>query len=110
MRYSNRIRVLNDSERDRQSLNDRGVRQIYQYPTPKLAHPTPTQIATLNSVEHIWTTGDRFFKLANEYYSSSQMWWVIAWFNQKPTEAHMSAGDSIQIPLPLERVLSFLEV
>ena len=54
--------------------------------------------------------GDRYFKLAYEYYGDSKLWWVIAWYNQKPSEADVKNGDTIFIPLPLDKVLSALRV
>ena len=61
-------------------------------------------------MDHIWKEGDRFFKLAHQYYGDSTMWWVIAWFNRTPTEAHVSLGDTIYIPRPLDLVLDYLNI
>jgi len=58
----------------------------------------------LREVDHVWKLGDRFYKLAHKYYSNAEMWWVIAWYNQTPTESHVSPGQLIQIPLPLDKV------
>jgi len=64
----------------------------------------------LQKVGHIWTLGDRYYKLAHQHYGESQYWWVIAWFNKKPTEAHLSLGDVVYVPLPLSRILNLLKV
>jgi len=37
------------------------------------------------------------------------MWWVIAWYNQKPTEAHFNVGDVVYIPTPLANVLQYFK-
>ena len=55
--------------------------------------------------QHVWKAGDCYYKLANQYYGDAQYWWVIALFNQKPTEADVDLGDLIEIPLPLEAIL-----
>ena len=34
------------------------------------------------------------------------MWWVIAWFNQAPTESHLVIGDTIEVPISIEQALS----
>jgi nucleoid-associated protein YgaU len=60
----------------------------------------------LISQQHIWSSGDRFYKLAHSAYGDSKYWWVIAWYNKTPTEAHVQIGDILYIPLPLERILS----
>ena len=79
--------------------------QVTQFSTPKFKHPSVEEMANFNTISHIWTTGDRYFKLAHEYYGDSEMWWVIAFFNQKPTEFHLNLGDVVYIPVPLETVL-----
>ena len=56
------------------------------------------------------TEGDRFDLLAHQYYGDSELWWVIAWYNQTPTESHVELGDVLQIPLPLHKVLSSMGV
>jgi len=66
------------------------------------------EIQTLSQVRHIWSTGDRFYKLAAKHYGNPEYWWVIAHYNQRPTEANMSLGDMIRIPLPLEKILTYI--
>jgi hypothetical protein len=53
----------------------------------------------------IWQRKTRLFKLAHEFYGDSRLWWAIAWFNQKPTDAHYKIGDTVYIPSPIETVL-----
>ena len=48
---------------------------------------------------------DRYDQLAQEYYGDSKYWWVIAWYNQRPTEASIKTGQILLVPTPLERVL-----
>ena len=109
-RYVNRKITRNDNKLYKQALKDRNVNFIRQFRTPQLAYPTVEQVRSLQKVGHIWTLGDRYYKLAHKHYGESQYWWVIAWFNKKPTEAHVSLGDTIYVPLPLHSILSFLKV
>jgi nucleoid-associated protein YgaU len=51
--------------------------------------------------------GDRYWKLASRYYGDPKLWWAIAWYNQRPTEAHLKAGTKIFIPQPIDKVLSY---
>ena len=83
----------------------RGLEQVNQYSTPKFRHPDANDIANFSVINHVWKTGDRYFKLAHEYYGDPEMWWVIALYNQKPTEFHAKLGDVLYIPTPLETVL-----
>jgi hypothetical protein len=104
-RYDDRILFRNDEEIFEKLFRDRGVPLIRHYESPVMGHPTPREHAEIESRTHIWRLGDRFFKLAHRYYGDSTLWWLIAWFNKKPTEGHLKVGDSVNIPLNLENAL-----
>ena len=89
-------------------LDDRHVSKIQQYRTPSMKYPTDEQLKRISYVTHSWVYGDRFWKLADRHYGDPKLWWVIAQFNQKPTEAHVEIGDEIKIPFPLGRVLKIM--
>lgn len=106
MRYKNQSIFTNLDEAYKRYLKKtRGLTKIKQYDTPTFKHPTAEEMQNFQTISHIWGTGDRYFKLASEYYDDPTLWWVIALFNQKPTESHVSLGDVIYIPVPLESVL-----
>ena len=109
-RYNNRRIGVNNMPQYEQVLKDRNVPFIRQYTTGELHHPSVLEITDLSVVTRVWKMGDRYFKLAYEYYGDSKLWWVIAWYNQKPSEADVKNGDTIFIPLPLDKVLSALRV
>ena len=50
-------------------------------------------------IEHIWSHGDKLYKLAVKYYGNKEMFWMIGLFNKKPTDAHYSYGDIVLIPI-----------
>lgn len=52
----------------------------------------------------IWQRNTRLFKLAFEFYGDSKLWWIIGWFNQKPTDSHFFVGDEVLIPFPLDEI------
>lgn len=104
-RYDNRAAAINAAPLYRAMLKRRGVNFIRQFKTPSLSFPTDTEMGSLKEIDYTWKTGDRFFKLANEYYGDSTLWWIVAWYNQTPTESHVSTGQVIQVPLPLDAVL-----
>lgn len=89
-------------------LKDRELIRLTHFTSPIIGKITPEQQTFINSLGHIWSQGDRYYKLADEYYQDTDYWWVIAWFNSIPTEAHLNIGDIIQIPTDLETVLSFI--
>ena len=79
-----------------------------QYSTPTLKRISAMQKLTLSEVRHLWKTGDRYYKLADTYYGRPELWWAIALYNEKPTEAHISFGDTIRVPMPIETYLRYL--
>ena len=90
----------------RDYMEMRGVKKIEHYNTPKMSYPPPEDIAeNIERIAHIWKSRDMYWKLAAQHYGDSEMWWVIAWFNKKPTESHVQPGDIIHIPVPLDTVL-----
>jgi len=106
VRYKNQRVFVNDTEPYKRYLKKRGLKHIKQFNTPKMFYPTDIQARqNFTTIKHIWGTGDRYFKLADEFYEDPTMWWVIAFYNQKPTESHVKLGDVIYIPTPLESIL-----
>jgi len=104
-RYKSRNIVVNSNSLYKENMRKRGVKLIRHFTTPALKHITEEEISSLDVVGHIWALGDRFYKLAFKYYGDSEKWWVIAWYNKKPTEFEIANGETIFIPLPLDRVL-----
>jgi len=49
-------------------------------------------------IEHIWSHGDKLYKLAYRYYGNSNSFWIIGLFNNKPTDSHYKYGDIVIIP------------
>lgn len=105
-RFLSRETIFNQDELYRQKMFDKGVNGFVQYNSKFLKYPTPEQLSNIQSVAHIWMQGDSFEKLSFIYYNDSTYWWVIALYNKKPTEQHLSIGDSVFIPLPLFEILS----
>ena len=108
MRYNRQTISVNAQEAYKRYLKKRGMNDIRHFETPTFRYPTAEDPANFQTIRHIWKTGDRFFKLANEYYNDPTLWWVIAFYNQKPTEYHANPGDTIFIPVPLESVLYYM--
>ena len=107
-RYSNRRLINDDNFLLEKKLFNKGVESFIHYESPKIVYPDIKKIQDLNTIKHIWKQGDSFEKLSFTYYNDSSYWWVIATFNQKPTEQHYLVGDSIYIPLPIYKILTFL--
>jgi hypothetical protein len=109
MRYRNQEVFININEAYKRYLKKtRGMDLIKQYDTPTFRHPSREDMKNFNTINHVWTVGDRLFKLADEYYKDPTMWWVIALYNQKPTDFDLKLGDVVYIPVPLENVLFYM--
>ena len=106
-RYSGRAKRVSNGGLYVDHLEARGRSFIRHYSTPILRYPTDQEKKTLVQIGHIWKTGDRYYKLADQHYGDPRYWWVLAWYNKKPTEAHLNLGDSVYIPTPLYLVLEY---
>ena len=105
-RNRNRFVFLNSDELYEDMLRRKRITSLKQYQTRLF-----TNLRSKPGIEtstHIWKTGDRYYKLANTYYGNPQLWWIIALYNQKPTEGHLRIGDVIEIPSPINLLLYYL--
>jgi len=109
-RYINTLTAINDHPFYKKYMEDRGRKSIEQYRTANFVDLTEEQISKLSITGHLWSLGDRYWKLAASYYGDSSYWWVIARYNNAPTECHLNLGDIVEIPAPLEAVLMYMKV
>ena len=102
-------KIINNSNEFYEFLRKkRGVKNIKQHATIRLKNPGSGERQLANTVTHVWSYGDRYFKLAAQYYGRPEYWWVIAWWNGRPTEADVDNGTALQIPTDLEQALQIL--
>lgn len=105
-RYKNNRIVKNDTEEYRSFIERRGLTSITHYGMGGLRYPTELEMANLTIQREEWIRGSALWKLAAQYYNNRpELWWVIAHFNQKPTDHHFVIGDVVYIPLPLDKTL-----
>ena len=90
-------------------FKNRDIQETFQYGMPIIGYPSPSEIRSLDNVLRVWHSTDTLYNVSNEYYSSPQYWWVIAWYNQKASEAEFKVGEQYYVPLPLEAVLNFVQ-
>jgi hypothetical protein len=91
-------------------LEERGVTSITQYTTKIMPDLSRAQRNHLSVAQKLWTVGDRLYKLSAQYYGSPKYWWVIARFNNKPTDAHFNVGETVYIPMPREVIFDMYGV
>ena len=105
MRYNKQNIFTNEEKAYKRFLKMRGATLINQYDTPKFRFPDQNSMAKFSSIQHVWSLGDRYYKLSYAYYGNYDYWWVIALFNGKPTEGHLEYGDVLKIPTNPESIL-----
>jgi len=101
--------ITNSSEYYAPLRKSRGLKKVVQYDVPTLYNPGVADRRRVPTTRHLWKYGDRLYKLAHQYYGSPGYWWVIAWYNGYPTEAHIETGTTLWIPLNLESALNALK-
>jgi len=104
MRYANRTKKIIDRKRHKHLLKKRNLDFAEIYESAKFKFLTDDEKSLISSDVMIWQFGDKMHKVALEYYGNMDDWWVIALFNNTPTEHHIKAGDEIYIPYPLHLV------
>lgn len=105
MRYNKTPIVINNTEQWRKIAKEKGLNYIRQTSTPTIKHPDAEDILAIEESERVWSFGDRLWKIAQNAYNDPKLWWVIAQWNQKPTDAHFKIGDIYFVPFPLPEVL-----
>ena len=107
-RYKNSRIAINNNEMYLELFEERGVKKIKQFRTFSFKRVPQEVLDSIKTVEHIWTYGDTYANLAGKYYSDPKMWWIIASYNRKPTEALLKIGDAIKIPTSISEVMQVL--
>jgi hypothetical protein len=107
-RFANRRIIKNDSPIYKNYLDERGRKFIEHYETIKMDYPTNQQLKSIIYLEHVWSAGDRLYKLSNRYYGNTKDWWIILKFNKIGSEFEIQNGDTIKIPLRLEEVIGII--
>ena len=108
-RYRYRNIVVNNDESYNDQFKNRGIKSVTQFSTPELFYPNSSDLEGITIQTENYGVGTRYYKLAQKYYNDPTYWWVIAHYNQKPTENLFNTGDVIDIPTPLTRILEILE-
>ena len=107
-RYDGRQIFRTSSDLYEGKLKDRNLNHFRYFGTARFQEIDEEDLRDIDEIGHTWSLGDRYYKLAHKYYGDSELWWVIAWYNQKPTEAHLNIGDTLRIPTPLWRIRTIL--
>ena len=107
-RYNSERKMLNNYEEFEELFERRNVNKIEHFRTRTLVYPNSREEDEVSFHRYVWKTQDKFYHISSAYYSDPTLWWVIAQYNNKPTEQHMVAGDILKIPYPLARILQIM--
>ena len=94
--YANQEIMLLNFDSYFEIIENKGLKIIRMRRTQTFEKTRGLEITISN--EHIWSFVDNYRKLSNEYYGTPIYWWVLAFVNKKPTDAHMNIGDEVLIP------------
>ena len=72
-RYDDRDIIINVHELYEEQRSNRGVSRIVHYETPILRHPAIEDFTRITTVPKMWTTGDRFYKIAHQAYGDGNL-------------------------------------
>jgi len=106
-RYDSAKKGTNDNDLYEEFREARNVKTLEQFRTPRFPVLTASVRRRFTPLRHTWKLGDSYWKLAAQYYGDERLWWVIAWYNEKPTESHVQPGGILYIPTPVQEVVSF---
>ncbi len=102
--------MQNTFEEYKDIFKERNVNYINHYTFESFKALKLKDVPDLQMETYMWGSSDRFYKLASTYYGNEKYWWIIAWYNQTPTEHHVEMGQILKIPTPLYKVLSILRL
>lgn len=109
-RYDNRPLLTNRSKNFQDHFDKRNVNFIRHFSTMNINPDAFEKMGGLILEYHIWQLGDRFHKIAEQHYGDGRLWFIIALFNTAPTDAHISIGQTILIPKPIQKVLQIFGI
>ncbi len=104
-RFGNRRKYLNNNELYESLFEKRKIKEVIQYNTATMRFPTTKEKLRIKTVKHVYKVTDKLYNLAQQHYGDPTLWWIIAWYNGKPTEAHFSSGDLVEIPINVNEAL-----
>lgn len=109
-RYRNRKIKYNSDQLIQKILDKKNIAGIRHYISPSFKMPTYLDKINIKTIGEVWKRGDRLSKYAEKYYMDPELWWVIALYNNKPTDAHFSIGDVFYIPTDLNNFFQYVEI
>jgi len=102
--FYSKTTFINSDVLYRKKFENRNIKSITQYSTPKFNQITERDLESIKFFNYAWARGDNWQYIADKFYDSPKDWKILALFNKKPTECHISIGDIIMLPRSLEEL------
>ena len=99
-KYTGQQEVINDIEEYEFLKEKRGLKEIRQ--NEAIVFQRGFKRSMFNVRKHIWSQGDRMYKLSATYYGDIKYWWLIALWNNCPTDSDYYYGQEVEIPGPID--------
>ena len=110
-RYDARsLTKISKNDMPKQIKNLRKLEEVSLFSSPSYSKIDLREIGNMGYEIHVWGKGDRYDNISDMYYDDSRYWWVIAMFNNTPTEHHVSLGDRLIIPDDPETISELMKV
>ena len=98
--------IENDDSVYKDFIRKLGVKKIDHISLILFGDPMNSEFLNdISITKHVYSTGDKMSKIAYKHYGDASLWWVVAWFNGRPTDFHCNVGDTLLVPHPIEEVL-----
>jgi hypothetical protein len=107
-RYGKYGKISNDLDFYSKQIDRRNKKRIVHYRPRPLGIITEELKSRLHFQKDVWQTGTKLYKLSFQYYGVTDLWWLIGFYNNKPTDADWEIGDEIIIPHPPATILNEL--
>ena len=98
-RYTGREEIINDLEEYETLIEKRGKKEIVQNDFFNFNRSFTK--SNFRVKKHTWAQGDKLYKIAGLYYGDIKYWWLIALWNNRPTDADYILGQVVEIPYPI---------
>jgi hypothetical protein len=94
--FNKQEKAIIDNDLYFEILEVKGVKFIEIYRTVNFQRIKSRRISI--KAKHVWSHGDKLFKLASRYYGDISKFWIIGLINKRPTDGHYKIGDEVLIP------------
>ena len=87
----------------------RGKKAIVKRDSKTLPRRTKEIRNLVSELKYMVRANDDWYKIAHKFYGNQNLWYLLAWYNKKPTDTMLQTGDMLLIPSSAAVIENFLE-